>query len=98
MSGKRHTPNALARWEKRFWRWGRWLRAAHMETLAAALLDAAEPLGPLGAQMLWWAQPTLSLFMPRDEVSALAQALEEPQGLLWVRAQLFGERANEGDT
>lgn len=97
MSGKQHGLEALASWEARFSRWGHRLRAAHLEALAVALLDATEPLGPLGAQILWWAQPTLSLFVPRDEITALARALETPQGLAWVRAQLAGEGTDEGD-
>ena len=97
MSGQQHAPDALARWNARFLRWGRRLRAAHLDGLAVALLEAAEPLGPLGAQVLWWAQPTLSLFVPRDEIGALARALEAPQGLAWVRAQLTGVGEDEGD-
>lgn len=87
----------MARWNARFLRWGRRLRAVHLDGLAVALLEAAEPLGPLGAQVLWWAQPTLSLFVPRDEIGALARALEAPQGLAWVRAQLTGVGEDEGD-
>jgi len=97
MSGKQYAPDTLAGWEARFSRWGRRLRAAHLEALAAALLEAAEPLGPLGAQMLWWAQPTLSLFVPRDEIGALARALEDPQGIAWLRAHMVGEGKDEGE-
>jgi hypothetical protein len=55
------------------------------------LLDAAEPLGPLGAQVLWVAQPTLSLFMPRGEITALAQCLDEPGGVAQLREQLANQ-------
>lgn len=97
MSGEQHAPDALVRWKVRLARWGQWLHTAHLGTLAAALLDAAEPLGPLGAHILWWAQPTLSLFWPRDDVSALARTLEDPQGVAWIRTQLLGDKADEGD-
>ncbi len=76
------------RWAQRFARWADRLRSAHLDGLIGALLDAAEPFGPLGAQMLWVAQPALSVFVPRGEVSALAQLLDAPGGVAWLRAQL----------
>jgi hypothetical protein len=55
------------------------------------LLAAAEPLGPLGAQLLWVAQPTLGLFMSRDRITSVARLLEQPDGLTWLREQLTGK-------
>ncbi len=54
-----------------------------------ALLDAGAPLAPLGAHLLWIAQPTLGLFVPRDDVAALARVLEQPGGLEQVRHHLL---------
>jgi hypothetical protein len=50
--------------------------------------DALEPLGPLGAQVLWTAQPALSLFVSRSTLHSLAQALDEPGGMERLRQQL----------
>jgi hypothetical protein len=60
-----------------------------LDGLIGALLDAAEPLGPLGAQLLWIAQPTLGLLVPRDEIASLARLIEAPGGVAWVREQLI---------
>ena len=51
-------------------------------------LDALEPLGPLGAQMLWVAQPALGLFVAHDTLAALGRALEEPGGMARLRQLL----------
>ncbi len=56
--------------------------------LLSVSLDAFAPLAPLGAQLLWTAQPALSLFVRRDTLTALAQALEEPETLDALRRQL----------
>ena len=68
----------------------RTVRAARLDGLIGALLDIAEPFGPLGAQMLWVAQPTLRLLVPRDDIAALARLLEAPGGVAWLREQLIG--------
>lgn len=76
------------RWAHRLARWSRHVHAARLGGLVEVLLEAAEPLGPLGAQVLWVAQPTLGLLVPRDEIASLARLLEAPQGVAWLRAQL----------
>ncbi len=76
------------RWAARLSRWSRHLHAARLGGLVEVLLEAAEPLGPLGAQVLWVAQPTLGLLVPRDEIASLARLLEAPDGVAWLRAQL----------
>jgi hypothetical protein len=60
-----------------------------LDGLVGALLEAVEPLGPLGAQVLWVAQPTLGLWVPREEIATLAQRLEAPGGVAWLREQLI---------
>lgn len=80
----------MACWDGRLARWSHRLRKKRLTGLVGALLDAAEPLGPLGAQMLWVAQPTLGLFMPRDDVASLARILEHPDGLAWLHERLAG--------
>ncbi|MBZ0278527.1 MAG: hypothetical protein K8I60_20435 [Anaerolineae bacterium] len=54
-------------------------------------LDALEPLGPLGAQLLWITQPVLGLAINRDVVADLAQMLETPGGIEALRRQLDDE-------
>jgi len=88
MSYVEQSPEA-ERWAARLARWSGHLHAAHLAGLVEVLLDAAEPLGPLGAQVLWVAQPTLGLLVPRDEIAALARLLEAPAGVAWLRAQLL---------
>ncbi len=69
--------------------WSARLRAIGLNALAAAFLDAAEPLSPLGAQLLWVAQPTLKLFMPGEEIDGLAQLLDDPAGVAWLRKAMI---------
>jgi len=74
-------------WSARLARWSARLHAARLDGLIGALLDAVEPFGPVGAQMLWVAQPTLRLLVPHDEITALAHLLEAPGGVAWLREQ-----------
>ena len=68
--------------------WAARLEAAGLGGLAATLLDATEPLAPLGAQALWVAQPALGLLLPRDAVADLARVLDAPGGVAWLRERL----------
>jgi hypothetical protein len=75
----------LVEWRERGW--GTWV---------CAVLDAFEPVVPLGAQMLWIAQPTLGgWFIERERLAALAEALETPEGLAEVRRILSDHAAPE---
>jgi len=55
---------------------------------AGVFLGAALPLGVLGGQMLYAAQPVLNLFFPPQEISDLARLLSDPAGIRWLRATL----------
>jgi hypothetical protein len=64
------------------------------------LLDVIEPLGPLGAQLLWIAQPALGLLLPQNnatqgnmwqDIDGLARLLEHPTGIAWLRLALTDE-------
>lgn len=69
----------------------RWIQEVKARGWADALrtaLDALEPLGVLGAQMLWIAQPAAGLIGGRQIVAGLAQALEDPDGIDTLRALL----------
>jgi len=70
--------------------WGDRLRAWGLDGLASALLEAAEPLSPLGAQALYVAQPALGVFLPRESVGRWARLLEDPANLARLRARLLG--------
>jgi hypothetical protein len=54
-------------------------------------LDVLEPLGPLGAQMLWVTQPVLGLVVNRAALGELAHYLETPGGIARLRQQLTDE-------
>ena len=73
-----------------------WRTRLEQSGLSGALdvvLTILAPLAPLGAQLLYVAQPTLSLFMSRATISALAQLLETPDGLAQLRANLVSDDA-----
>jgi|GEM_PF-1049544 len=72
------------------------LHALGLDGLLGALLDAAAPLAPLGAQLLYVAQPTLGLALSPRVISQLADVLEEPEGVAWLRWHLgLDEDQNE---
>jgi hypothetical protein len=75
--------------------WSVRLRTLGIESLVGAFLDAAEPFGPLGAQMLWVAQPALGLVIGRDDVDGLARILDNPSGMAWLRAALLDETSED---
>ncbi len=79
------------RWDARLTTWGARLRARGLDGLVAALLDAAEPLSPLGAQVLYVAQPTLGIFFPSQGITRWARLLEDPANVAWVRARLTAD-------
>jgi hypothetical protein len=70
-------------------------QTAGLSNVIGAFLDAAEPLAPLGAQLLWVAQPALGLFISRDAIDDLASVLDAPTGVAWLRAELTGEIADK---
>lgn len=64
-----------------------WQGRPQGEMLVSAL-DVFEPLAPIGAQMLYVLQPTMSWMIARERLDALAQALETPEGVSAVRRWL----------
>ncbi len=54
-------------------------------------LDLFEPIAPLGAQVLYILQPTMSWMIERERLQALAQALETPDGVSAVQQWLHGD-------
>jgi hypothetical protein len=68
-----------------------WIDRAKQRGLGGALnimFDALEPIGPLGAQILWVIQPVSGLFGWRGAIGALAESLEDPDGVEMMRRRL----------
>ena len=75
-----------------------WIDVARRRGLTGALdlvFDVLEPVGPLGAQMLYVVQPMAGVFGWRQAVGEIAIALEEPGGVAALRRQLHAEDAGE---
>ncbi|MHB8627850.1 MAG: hypothetical protein ACYDEO_16800 [Aggregatilineales bacterium] len=68
--------------------WTRRVRALGLDGLLGALLDAAGPIAPLAGQLLYVAQPTLGLFIPRQSINQWAELLDRPDGLAELRRML----------
>ena len=56
-------------------KWSERLEAAGLGGLWGALRDGLKPLGPLAAQLIWFAQPGLALFGQSDPAGDLAALL-----------------------
>lgn len=54
------------------------------EALGLAL-DVLEPLGVLGAQLIWVAQPVLGVWLNRDTAQNIARTLETPGEIAHIR-------------
>lgn len=87
----------LERLQRRLSGWSARLHTAGLGDLVGTMLDAAQPLGPLGAQLLWIAQPALGLLVPRDEIDGLARVLDDPAGVAWLRDELIGAQQTGED-
>ena len=64
------------------------LKARGLAGVMSTALDLLEPLGPVGAQVLWIAQPLSALLGASKLVGGLAQALEYPEGIDYLRRRL----------
>lgn len=81
----------LGRLAARLRRWAEDLRAWRLVGVVDALLDSVGPLGVIGAQAMWTAQPILRRWLPDDEIAALAHLMDAPEGIAWLREQLSSE-------
>lgn len=64
------------------------LKRRGLTNAVSVLLDVIGPLGVLGAQLLWIAQPTAGLFGGREIIAGIARTLEQPDGVERLRALL----------
>jgi hypothetical protein len=65
-------------WRTRSSQWEQRASEAGLSGVFVSLRHALMPLGPLAAQLLWVAQPTLGLFGKAESIGELAQLLEHP--------------------
>jgi hypothetical protein len=75
-----------------------WIEELKVRGLAAPLslaLDLLEPLGLVGAQVLWVVQPVSSLLGASALVGGLADVLEQPEGIENLRRRLNEESGGE---
>lgn len=68
--------------------WVRQARAHGLGGLLAVVLDVIEPFAPLLAQGLWVFQPIARIFGQHDVLGAMAQTLDEPDGVTRIRDEL----------
>jgi hypothetical protein len=79
-----------ARWLTLARDWRARLSKAGLDGLALALIRAARPLGPLLASTVWMAQPGLGTLGYGQAADALANLLDDPQGIERLVACLEG--------
>ncbi len=77
-----------SRLESQLSTWGSRLRSWGVDGLVLSLLEAFEPLSPLGGQLLFMAQPALSVFGSGEAAGRWARLLEDPANVSWIREQL----------
>ena len=65
--------------------WVKQLQARGLGDALGLALDVFEPLGVLGAQLIWVAQPVLGVWFNRDTVRNIAQTLETPGEVEQIR-------------
>lgn len=59
-----------------------------LREFALVVLQAGQPLSFIGGQLLWMAQPALSVVLPKHQVAQVAHLLEEPAAVQSLIAQL----------
>lgn len=69
------------------------IRRRGWQTPALIFLEAGHPLTFFSGQLLWLAQPALSLVVPSGLVRQVAQLLEEPAAVQALIARLETEEA-----
>ena len=70
------------------------IRQLGLQLPAQIVLEAGRPLAFVAGQLLWLAQPALSLMAPRDELAKAAELLEDPEGVSAL-IELLGREQND---
>ncbi len=65
--------------------WVTQLQARGLGDALGLVLDVLEPLGVLGAQLIWVAQPVLGVWFKNDTIRSVAQTLEKPGEVEHIR-------------
>ena len=68
--------------------WRERLQKNKLDGIATIILDAAEPLALVGAQLIYFSQPVLGRFMSSTSLTRWATLLENPDGVAWLRQEL----------
>jgi hypothetical protein len=68
--------------------WVEAIRSRGLGQVMDSALDVLGPLGLLGAQLMWVAQPLLGRVISREALGDLAEILERPGGIEQLRAWL----------
>jgi len=77
---------------REFWpRWAESLRKYQLHTLIASFLEAGNPLALLGAQAIYFSGG----FIQTDQLTALAQTLEDEKEVRAFAAFLINEKAGK---
>lgn len=64
------------------------LKQRGLHSVALTLLEVGQPLAFIGGQLLWLAQPALSLLWPQAQVRQIANLLEDPTAVKNLMAAL----------
>lgn len=83
-----HREELVARWAQR-------IEQAGMVAPAILFLETFKPLAFVGAQLLWFAQPFLTLGLSEADVRDLAHLIEDDDGVEALIARLEAGRAEK---
>lgn len=69
------------------------LKQQGLHATALAFLEAGQPLAFIGSQLLWLAQPALTLLWPKVDLGQLAAIMEEPTAVRALMHRLATDEA-----
>ena len=69
------------------------LKQRGLHAVALALLEVGQPLTFIGGQLMWLAQPALSLLWPAAQVRHAVQLLEDPTAVRHLMEALATDEA-----
>lgn len=69
------------------------LKQRGLHSFALTLLEVGQPLTFVGGQLLWLAQPALSVLWPQAQVRQIAHLLEDPTAVRGLMSALATDEA-----